>query len=203
MIKRRPRRQQNFGFCFLCSLLWRSWEVAVIAWNFQLPGGRKVSFADGILRVQTEDLPKDLPTVPPLGTLVSKRVLESIQVRDTGTVKGFGAFCRRQPLEKYDFLGFYEGNVIKSTDEASSQDYMMSLDGGATFLDGFERALNRERFSPVHLNHCDKGLKGCNCIRLLEQQRVAFFTSREVMVGEELCFDYGDNFWRGREDEKV
>ena len=32
--------------------------------------------------------------------------------------------------------------------------------------------------------------------------RVAFFTSRLVEKGEELCFSYGDNFWADREDMK-
>jgi len=65
------------------------------------------------------------------------------------------------------------------------------------------RAQDRSSFSVVHLNHADKESSSCNCIRLLEDDRVAFFTSRRIMFGEELCFDYGKNFWSGREDEKI
>ena len=64
-------------------------------------------------------------------------------------------------------------------------------------------ANDRTSFSTVHLNHVDKGTYGCNCIRILEDDRVAFFTSRDINIGEELCFDYGSNFWIGREDSKV
>lgn len=65
------------------------------------------------------------------------------------------------------------------------------------------RAQNKNVFSTVHLNHADKNTPQCNCIRLLEDDRVAFFTSRVIEVDEELCFDYGSNFWSGRENEKV
>ena len=137
--------------------------------------------------------------------------MESIQVRDTGTIKSFGAFCT-QPLVKETFLGFYEGKLIikSSSSEDISElvettDYVVSLDGGATFMDGFERAQNRDIFSPVHLNHADKTSAGCNCLRVLSSQggQVAFFTARDVNIGEELCFDYGENYWKGREIQKI
>mmetsp|Transcript_56681 Transcript_56681/g.169337 ORF Transcript_56681/g.169337 Transcript_56681/m.169337 type:complete len:84 (-) Transcript_56681:185-436(-) len=82
-------------------------------------------------------------------------------------------------------------------------DYVMSLDGGVTFIDGYDRAQDRSIFSPVHLNHVDGDQEGCNCFRLLEGTQVAFFTSRPIEGGEELCFDYGKNFWRGRERDKL
>lgn len=76
-------------------------------------------------------------------------------------------------------------------------------------LDSFQNCFEKKRaqdksiFSPVHLNHADKGTTLCNVIRSLEDDRVAFFTSRDIMDGEELCFDYGANFWKGREGLKV
>jgi len=79
----------------------------------------------------------------------------------------------------------------------------MSLDGGVTFLDGYDRAMDKSIFSPVHLNHEDGEKEGCNCMRLLEDDRVAFFTSRCINEGEELRFDYGRNFWAGKEDTKI
>ncbi len=65
------------------------------------------------------------------------------------------------------------------------------------------RAQDRSSFSAVHLNHADKGSDECNVIRLLEDDRVAFFTSRDVLEDEELCFDYGKQFWNGRENQKI
>eukprot|EP00550_Attheya_septentrionalis_P012929 CAMPEP_0198304236 /NCGR_PEP_ID=MMETSP1449-20131203/57297_1 /TAXON_ID=420275 /ORGANISM="Attheya septentrionalis, Strain CCMP2084" /LENGTH=114 /DNA_ID=CAMNT_0044006751 /DNA_START=387 /DNA_END=734 /DNA_ORIENTATION=- len=85
----------------------------------------------------------------------------------------------------------------------NGMDYVLSLDGGVTFLDGSERAMDRSCFSPVHLNHADRETWQCNCIReLLNDNQVVFFTARDIIEGEELCFNYGDNFWKGREHLK-
>ena len=72
---------------------------------------------------------------------------------------------------------------------------MLSLDGGVTFIDGYDRAQDRSCFSPAHLNHEDSDKEGCNCVRVLDKEGkgVAFFTQRLVAEGEELCFDYGYN----------
>jgi len=175
--------------------------------NIPLPGGKSVRFEEGgIIRIKYEKDNSDLPPVPEPGTQVSKQVLQSMEIRDTGTIKGFGVYCTR-PLERHSFLGFYEGTLVESRKELDKKktpkDYVMSTDGGATFLDGYERAQDRMAISPVHLNHKDKDTEGCNCLRLLQGRNVAFFTSRQIEVGEELCFDYGDNYWKGRESEKI
>mmetsp|Transcript_58467 Transcript_58467/g.143010 ORF Transcript_58467/g.143010 Transcript_58467/m.143010 type:complete len:140 (+) Transcript_58467:35-454(+) len=86
--------------------------------------------------------------------------------------------------------------------------------GSKTKRLNMNRAQDRSKFSPVHLNHSDKDSPGCNCIRLLSDDddddddddgvpRVAFFTSRPVEKEEELCFSYGDNFWTDRQDMKI
>ena len=175
--------------------------------NIPLPGGRSVRFEEGgLIRIQYEKGASDLPAMPEPGTPVSPQVFQSVEIRDTGTKKVFGVYCTR-PLERHTFLGFYEGKLVKSREELDERrtpmDYVMSTDGGATFLDGYERAQDRTIMSPVHLNHHDKDQRGCNCLRILENGNVAFFTTCPINVGEELCFDYGDNFWKGREREKV
>jgi hypothetical protein len=65
------------------------------------------------------------------------------------------------------------------------------------------RAQDKSIFSPVHLNHAPKSAHGCNCQRLLFEDKVAFFTARGIEVNEELSFDYGNNFWVNRKDEIV
>ena len=40
-----------------------------------------------------------------------------MEIRDTGTIKGFGVYCVNQPIERHAFLGFYEGNLLRSRDE--------------------------------------------------------------------------------------
>jgi len=127
-------------------------------------GGRSVSYngETGVLRIQLKDPSRAYNlVVPPLGTLPSDNVINSIQVKDTGIEgKGFGAFATRE-IAKNTFLQFYEGDIIKSREsldaviteraslirqsngkswkETNAMDYVMSLDGGVTFIDGFER----------------------------------------------------------------
>lgn len=163
----------------------------------------------------------DQPPVPSTEARPSEGTLGSIEVRDTGTARGCGAYVREgSDLPRHAFLGFYEGKTVRTRDELDRRvderqrqgkggggsgymDYVMSLDGGVTFIDGYDRAQERSTFSPVHLNHVDGDQTGCNCFRLLEGTQVAFFTSRPIESGEELCFNYGKNFWRGREQEKL
>ena len=198
------------------SVLW------VDAWKFTLPGLGKVSYSeDGVLRISAaprtpptnnvadSSMTNTMPEIPPPSAKC--RVMDRIEVRDTGTVKGYGAFCCHEPIPKHEFLGFYEGILRENVDGADPTDrgdYLMTLDGGATVLDGYERAQDRSLFSPVHMNHADQAM--ANCLRLLSDdddgtalRRCAFFTARDINVGEELCFDYGENYWRGRENEKI
>lgn len=200
-------------------------------------------FVIGVLRIRLDDA-RDLPLPPPLGTPVSNELLASVDVRDTNTIKGFGAFATNT-IPKHTFLGFYEGQIVKTRSEldrlyserfqeSSSSveinppsipkgrtksnmigskgvelEYVISLDGGVTFLDGYERAMCKSIFTPAHMNHAEKGDKKqrnsrCNCIRLFNGSNgVAFFTNRVIEGGEELCFDYGRNFWSGRENSKM
>jgi hypothetical protein len=209
-------------------LLSLSWTIInraeAMVFRVPLPGGRSISFNQetGVLRIKLSPETNTNIQVPPLGTAPSKTVMESIFMKDTGTAKGFGAFAQSDiPAEK--FLGLYEGDVITTREELDRRisirkrygkengwesvqnvmDYVLSLDGGVTFVDGFDRAQDRSSFSPVHLNHADKGTQECNVGRLLEDDRVAFFTSRDIVGGEELCFDYGSNFWAGRKATKI
>lgn len=178
----------------------------VTAWNLPLPGGGRVAYEQGLLRIRLE--PKNdsmMPTMPPSDATIAPDVLASIEICDTGTVKGYGAYCTR-PLSKHTFLGFYEGTQRSSLPPISSEDsndYIMSLDGGATYLDGYQRAQDRTTFSPVHLNHADKDKPECNCLRILQNGQCAFFTARDIDKGEELSFDYGANYWRGRSQQKI
>ena len=178
------------------------------AWTIPLPGGSRVSFNDGILRIG-QPLPLE---IPPADATISESILQRIKVRDTGhPLKGFGAFCVNEPIPQHSFLGFYPDTtkIVRDLDRPALEeplvdnggDYLLAIDGGMTFLDGYERAQDRTVFSPVHLNH--KDAQGCNCVRVMSDKRVAFFTKRDIQVGEELCFDYGSNFWRGRQDKKI
>lgn len=195
----------------------------VNGFQIPLPGGKSISYnpESGVLRIQLSKENSKIK-VPPANTKPSDEIINSIEVRDTCIPqKGYGAFATNF-IQEGMFLGFYEGELIRSRemlDEivaerikncnngkctgSTAMDYVMSIDGGMTFIDGYNRAQDRSSFSTVHLNHADKGSNECNCIRLLEDDRVAFFTSRDIQINEELCFDYGSNFWIGKEDSKI
>lgn len=187
-------------------------RYVTLAWNLPLPGGSKVSYEDGILRIGKPSDVHSSCRIPSRDTTISPSILECIQVKDTGYLKkGYGAFCIKQSIPKHAFLGFYPGKrIVRDMNHLdhpiaidNTGEYLLSLDGGITFLDGHERAQDRSVFSPVHLNHKDKEDPGCNCFRLSDKDIVALFTMREILVGEELSFDYGNNYWRGREDDKL
>ena len=52
-----------------------------------------------------------------------------------------------------------------------------------------------------------RGLAGdaANVVRRVMRRgrRVAFYTRREIAAGEELQYDYGPEYWEGREDQLV
>ena len=194
------------------------------AWQLNLPGGGRVQYNDGVLRIRT---PQAESSILPDALLQiasdakpTPETLASIVNRDTGTIKGNGAFCV-QPLSQHTFLGFYQGkrvttntmddngpnetNKTRQFGQSLPNEYIMALDGGVTFLDGQERAQDRSVFTPAHLNHAKKTDRGCNCLRILtnDNTNVAFFTARDVEAGEELCFDYGDAYWEGRRQDEI
>lgn len=238
------RRRINMVWCvILVVIVLTDWSSNVsttrhsraeaIRLDLGLPGGGRLSYRDGLLRIQS----------PP--SAVSKAVLEvpwdelkpklSIENK-LSPGKGFGAFYTGiDPLPEGSFLGLYEGKLVSSResldemhisrkkelrdsgleDDANKvSDYVLSLDGGAHFLDGFDLRYQGDpsmAFALAHLNHSPKEDLSCNVMRKLvylpddvvddehyprNLPRIAFFAAREIATGEELAFDYGTNFWK-------
>ena len=65
-------------------------------------------------------------------------------------------------------------------------------------LDAAANAANTLRFHPGHMNH---SRRRANVVRFWRRGEgcVSMFVARDVGVGEELLFDYGRRYWRGRE----
>ena len=102
-----------------------------LAWNLPLPGGGRVAYEGGLLRIRGESA-EDLPNMPHAEATMDPLVLRAIEIRDTKTIKGFGAYAIKE-LPKHTFLGFYEGIPRASLAELENTEYIMSLDGGATY----------------------------------------------------------------------
>mmetsp|Transcript_27193 Transcript_27193/g.65994 ORF Transcript_27193/g.65994 Transcript_27193/m.65994 type:complete len:225 (+) Transcript_27193:48-722(+) len=205
-------------FHLTAALIWVS-VCCCHAWKIPLPGGGKISYesGDGLLRIQTKPQAAELDELAAALTCESQidpLIEGSIVVKDTGTAKGYGAYWMDEQelvLPKHTFLGFYQGTPRSSLEGLENTEYIMTLDGGQSYVDGYERAQDRSAFSPVHFNH--EEAPKANCLRMLltlesssssssNQRQCAFFTSRDIACGEELTFDYGENYWRGRESEK-
>ena len=75
--------------------------------------------------------------------------------------------------------------------------------GVVAFLDGaaVRAACGEGTFSPCLLNHSPAP----NVVRRLDRAALEceFFLATDVGEGEELCFNYGAGYWRGREAEVV
>lgn len=123
------------------------------SFEITLPGNKRLSYnaETGVLRFGS----KPNKNVPIKGTSIDPYILSSIEVRYTGSeLKGYGAFAIAD-IEQDVFLGFYEGTKIESREALdavirerrkkagqnceSANDYIMNIDGGVTFIDGFDR----------------------------------------------------------------
>lgn len=124
--------------------------------------GFTVNAPQGYLRIQeNQDIQPNNIVIPPVGALPSDDVLNNIDIRDTGVPqKGYGAFAKSK-IEKGTYLGTFQGlrydsrelldeimqermDKIKEMEGEEGKylfpmDYVISLDGGKTFIDGFER----------------------------------------------------------------
>ena len=116
--------------------------------------------------------------------------------------KGFGVFGIA-PLPPNTWIGDYIGEVL--TQEAYLQRYPKE---DAQYVLGATEDYNVDAAAPKsstftrYLNHATgDAANAFFAVEKVKRQRaksVKFFTAREVRVGEELCFDYGESYWRER-----
>lgn len=126
-------------------------------------------------------------------------------VRPTGDERGRGAFaaCR---IPRGALLGFYEGDLLDAAafharyaGRGRRPEHAIAVDGEFV-VDGAERAKGG-RFTPAHMNHAKGRRANVGRLHQWRRRRVMMFAKRDVLEGEELCFDYGRAFWKGREED--
>ncbi|KAF7885523.1 uncharacterized protein EAF02_004032 [Botrytis sinoallii] len=112
---------------------------------------------------------------------------------------GFGLFTA-EPVKKGDFLSEYTGELISDNEaerrgveyNAKFMSFLFNLNKEWT-IDAM-RMGNKTRF----INHAGSEADGMNCAaRILlvnGEHRIAFRATRDILIGEELLFDYGRNF---------
>ena len=114
-----------------------------------------------------------------------------IEVMDTHTIKNLGAFARHD-IQDGAFIGEYAGEVLLlSTVRKRKSEYLFNLGSGLT-IDA-SRIGNSCRF----MNHSNDGYK-CNVSAMIVNhrgtRRVVFHAKRLIHHGEEMMYDYGEDF---------
>eukprot|EP00955_Chlamydomonas_euryale_P093101 364759-Chlamydomonas_euryale.AAC.18 len=76
-------------------------------------------------------------------------------------------------------------------------DYCIALDDDLV-IDAAHLAADTSRFTAAHINH---SRTRANVARFYTRRActVSFFAARDIAAGEELLYDYGRQYWRGRE----
>lgn len=106
-------------------------------------------------------------------------------VRKSNDGKGHGLFALK-PIKKGDFILEYIGKKIPTplADTLTTR-YLFEIDEKWT-IDGSERS-NAARY----INHsCDP-----NCEVYIEKGRIMIYAVKNIAIGEELSYDYGDEYF--------
>lgn len=128
----------------------------------------------------------------------------SVEVNSTGDARGRGAFAVCD-IACNTALGWYEGELLDTAAflmryPASSEapEYAIAVDSEYV-IDGRDVAKGCE-FTPAHMNHASStGLVNVRRVHHRWKRQVMFYTTKDVRAGDELLFDYGRAYWKGRE----
>ena len=100
-------------------------------------------------------------------------------------ISGIGLFAA-EDMPRDAFVIEYWGKVV--TDEEADEvggKYLFRVEGGKTIL-------GNHRGNPArYLNHSCKP----NCEGEMDGKRIFIYTKRKILAGEELCYDYGKEYW--------
>jgi len=102
------------------------------------------------------------------------------------SIAGLGLFAAT-PIKRGDFVIEYWGTII-SDEEADQKEgkYLFDIADTPWTINGTTRA-NTARY----INHSCKP----NCEAILESKRVFIYATRAIKPGEELCYDYGKEYF--------
>jgi len=130
-----------------------------------------------------------------------------VEVRHTGTAKGHGVFALVALVEN-QWIGDYVGEVL-----TQAQYTARYPNDDACYVLGANENYNVDAADPSrssylrYLNHADAQTANVffdvHKVRRQRAKEIKFYTARSVQVGEELCFDYGKQYWRDRDMEPL
>lgn len=110
----------------------------------------------------------------------------------TGAGAGLFSGCF---IAKSKKIGEYRGALVFDGDHPIDNGYMMVThyisisEEKVCYIDGYLLEMNTMGFA----NHAKRGTRACNMMaRELQDGRVHFYAKRDILPGEELCFEYND-----------
>ncbi|MEI6494660.1 MAG: SET domain-containing protein, partial [bacterium] len=102
------------------------------------------------------------------------------------SVAGLGLFAG-EPIKKDSCIIEYVGRIISEKEEyTSNSKYLFGINSKKT-IDGSARS-NKARY----INHSCKP----NAEAVIHQARVFIFATRNIKPGEEILYDYGQEYWQ-------
>ncbi len=133
---------------------------------------------------------------------------KEVEVRDAGA-KGLGAFLTK-PVRKGTIVGQYKGVVTgvgelatryKPKDGTISDNaYLFELREQSVYIDANPGDVPDELVNWTRrINHSSK--PNLEIESNVMRELVWFIATRDIQVGEELCFNYGEKYWAGFEED--
>lgn len=120
-----------------------------------------------------------------MGKTASETFRARFRIGRSGPGKGKGLFARA-PIKKGEFVLEYTGTIIPTeVADTLGTRYLFDLEDGRT-IDGSPQT-NAARW----INHsCEP-----NCEAFLEDGHINIYAERDIAAGEELSFDYGQEYF--------
>lgn len=140
---------------------------------------------------------------------------ERFVIASTSDGRGMGLFVGAAPIEAGSYLFDYEGRILEQAEfdltypharraDGPHADYAVGIeqaDGDGVYVDA---ASPDESNIARYMNHADAETANCAAWTLAHPMpRVLIFAQEELAPGVELVWDYGRDYWEGREDEKT
>jgi uncharacterized protein len=128
---------------------------------------------------------------------IQTSVLPPVRLRWIDSTLGWGVFAE-QDLKPMTYIGEYSGLIRKRTrsDDKNAYCFQYSIINGestAYNIDAFDRG-GLVRF----INHSSKPNLKSALANSESLTHVVLFVSRPVRKGEQLCYDYGPDYWKKR-----
>ncbi|KAK3281747.1 hypothetical protein CYMTET_10481 [Cymbomonas tetramitiformis] len=139
------------------------------------------------------------PEAPPVDPTTA------IEVKDTGDERGRGAFATIK-LPARTYIGDYEGELLTRS-ECSARygdavgEYVHIIDENYC-IDAAKKAQSQTVFTAGHMNHSRARANVVRKVRRRTQQ-VSFYTKEQLKVGDELLYDYGQEYWDDKQEEEL